>query len=816
MAEALEPGIVSEMREHLATIEPLLLSAEHRALTAAEIANLFRAFHSLKGLARVAEAVGMERLLHASESHLAGVRAGNRPLAAAAVDTLIALADWIGATIDAGSLGDHPPQTLAETVTALGGANGTTTDHGTAQPQLVLGLEADMVRAFSEMLTEVRPRLNAWTDAAPSSEEADGRDDADMLEHAATKLRLAGMAAAAVRLRDAPQSERRAAFEALAGLMDAFEIATGAATGERPIPPPVVLSPDAPAGGPLEDLRLAFAQVGIVASHLPGMATSASDLFLEGSGFGLVELGFEAHDAELLRAIADWPILASRTAEIDGEPVLALVIAASGSAVPRLADGGETTPAHVHVQVLDGRTPPRFFGQPTEATAITDETQVRVPVGVLDKLFGRIGSFFSVGGRLNALMNESRADEALRRLTDHVVARAPAHMPDIEALVRDRSDLRSIEAEIGHLISLIHESTLGLRVIPFETVVSRFPRMVRDTARGLAKEVRFDLVADHGIKIDKGMADALLDPMMHMVRNAIDHGIELPEERIAAGKQPVARLMLRAEQTGNRLILTISDDGRGIDVARVGQKAVAQRLVLAEELDRMSPAQIARFIFTPGFSTKDQASDLSGRGVGMDVVLVNVTRLGGRIDIDTVSGKGTTFRLDLPLSAAIRPMLLADTGVQLIGFPESMVSETVMVPRDDMQSVNDQPSILHHGRFLPVFDLCTLLGLPTSAQALPVEIAIVVCRWNGHRAGFSVDRIRRRVELLIRETHLRVTELPGMGGVSILGADRIVLALDPDKLMALAASSATRGLRSAPKPASINIPTASHDEATPS
>lgn len=810
MAEALEPGIISEMREHLAAIEPLLLSAEHRALTAAEIANLFRAFHSLKGLARVAEAAGMERLLHASESHLAGVRAGSRPLAAAAVDTLIALADWIGATIDAGSLGDNPPQTLAETVSALAGGDGSTTEHRTPQPQLVLGLEADMVRAFSEMLTEVRPRLDAWADAAPSSEEAVGRDDADMLVHAATKLRLAGMTAAAVRLRDTPQSERRTAFEALAGLMDAFEIATGAAAGLPEIPRPVLLSPDAPAGGPLEDLRLAFAQVGIVASHLPVGTTSASDLYLEGSGAGLLELGFEAPDADLLRGIADWPILASRTAEIDGEPVLALVIAASGGAVPEPADGGETTPAHV--QVLDGRAPPRFFGQPTEAAAITDETQVRVPVGVLDKLFGRIGSFFSVGGRLNALMNESRADEALRRLTDHVVARAPAHMPDIEALVRDRSDLRSIEAEIGHLISLIHESTLGLRVIPFETVVSRFPRMVRDTARGLAKEVRFDLVADHGIKIDKGMADALLDPMMHMVRNAIDHGIELPDERIAAGKPPVARLMLRAEQTGNRLILTISDDGRGIDVPRVGQKAVAQRLVLAEELDRMSPAQIARFIFTPGFSTKDQASDLSGRGVGMDVVLVNVTRLGGRIDIDTVSGKGTTFRLDLPLSAAIRPMLLADTGVQLIGFPESMVSETVMVPRDDMQSVNGQPSILHHGRFLPVFDLCTLLGLPTAAQALPAEIAIVVCRWNGHRAGFSVDRIRRRVELLIRETHLRVTELPGMGGVSILGADRIVLALDPDKLMALAASSATRGLRSVPKPAPATV----EDEATPS
>ena len=796
MAEALEPGIVAEMREHLAAIEPLLLAAEHRTLAAAEIADLFRAIHSLKGLARVAEALSMERLLHGAESHLAGVRSGERPLATTAVDALIGLVDWIGAAIEAGPLAEaEAPEAIADAVGALDGGPGGRAQGEAAPSRLVLGLEPDMVRAFAELLAEVRPSLEAWAGASVAGADDSGRDDADMLVHAAAKLGLAGLAAAALRLRDAVRGARPAAFAALAGLMEAFEIATGVAVGARdatalPVPAP-------PTEGPLEDLRLAFTQAGVAPVHVPRVLTRATERLLEGTGAGLVEIAFEAPDAGLIGAIADWPILASRAAEIDGSAVLALLIAAPGGRAPPFADGSEAKPAHV--QVLDGRTPPRLFGAPVEAAPVADETQVRVPVGVLDKLFGRIGSFFSVGGRLNALMNESRADDALRRLADHVVARAPTLMPDVEALVRDRADLRSIEAEIGHLISLIHESTLGLRVIPFETVVGRFPRMVRDTARGLGKEVRFELAADRGIKIDKGMADALTDPMMHMIRNAIDHGIETPEARIAAGKPPVARLTLRAEQAGNRLVLAIADDGRGIDVERVGRKAVAQRLVMADELERMSPAQVARFIFTPGLSTRDQASDVSGRGVGMDVVLVNVTRLGGRIDIDTVAGRGTTFRLDLPLSAAIRPMLLADTGVQLIGFPESMVSETVMVPRGELQSVNGQPSLLHHGRFLPVFELCPLLGLPMPAHAPPAEIAIVVCRWNGHRAGFSVDRIRRRVELLIRETHLRVTDLPGMGGVSILGADRIVLALDPDKLMALAVSAATRGLRSAPK-----------------
>jgi two-component system, chemotaxis family, sensor kinase CheA len=240
----------------------------------------------------------------------------------------------------------------------------------------------------------------------------------------------------------------------------------------------------------------------------------------------------------------------------------------------------------------------------------------------------------------------------------------------------------------------------------------------------------------------------------------------------------------------------ISDDGRGIDIERVKRRALSSRLASEDEIRRMSDEQLARFIFTPGFSTKEEITDVSGRGVGMDVVLVHVTKLGGKIDITTQPGRGTTFRLDLPLSAAIQPMLLADTGVQSIGFPEAMVSEALMFPSAGVQFVNGQRAILLRERFLPVFRLTELLRLPPpSTAANGAYLPIVLCQWAGQRMGVEVHRILRRGEMLIREAHPRVAALPGIGGITSMGFDRIVLVLDPEGMFELARDASVSGLQ---------------------
>jgi two-component system chemotaxis sensor kinase CheA len=358
-----------------------------------------------------------------------------------------------------------------------------------------------------------------------------------------------------------------------------------------------------------------------------------------------------------------------------------------------------------------------------------------------------------------------------------------------------QNDLSQVEAEVHRLVSLIHEATLGLRVIPLDIVFNRFPRMVREVAKEQSKQIRFEARAD-GIKVDKGMTELLADPLTHMLRNAVDHGIETPAERVAANMPPLAHIRLSAEQHGNRIVIEIRDDGRGIDTERVRQRAVAQGLATDADSSKLSVDQINRFIFAPGFSTADKVSETSGRGVGMDVALINISRLGGRIDVRTVLGQGTIFRLDMPLSAAMQTVLLAETSVQTVAFPERMVVEAATVPRDAIQYVNGQRAILRHDRFLPLFALTDLLQIPTKAdRANDGDLAVIIVSSGRFRYGVEVTRILRRHEMLIRETHPRIAQLPGIGGVSTLGTDRIVLVVDPEGLTDLARRAIVPGMR---------------------
>jgi chemotaxis protein histidine kinase CheA len=426
----------------------------------------------------------------------------------------------------------------------------------------------------------------------------------------------------------------------------------------------------------------------------------------------------------------------------------------------------------------------------------TSDVQVRVPVALLDKMFGRIGQFFGVTTRFNALVFDSEVQDILTEIADYSVLRAPQLLPKIDRLIRQQNDYATLEAETHRLISVIHEMTLGLRVIPIDTLFARFPRMIRDLAHRQGKEVRLD-AQSNGIRVDNGMLELLADPLMHMLRNCVDHGIEPTDAREKAAKPRTATLVLHAEQRGNHIIIEVGDDGRGIDLERVLERAIARNLIDAATAPTLTEEQITQFIFSPGFSTAERVTDTSGRGVGMDIALVNITKLGGVIDIITRRGQGTTFRIDIPLSKAIQSMLIAETGVQTVAFPDRMVAECVVAPASDVQSVNGQRSILIHDRFLPLFALVDLLKLPPPApETLGNDLAIVVCELEGRRVGFQVHRIRRRTDLLIQEMHPRIAKLPGIGGISTIGTDKIVVVVDPEGLFDLARHFAVFGLRS--------------------
>ena len=493
------------------------------------------------------------------------------------------------------------------------------------------------------------------------------------------------------------------------------------------------------------------------------------------------------------------PLLSEATV-VDGEPALFVLLATQEPEPALRARVAQVvgTKAAATVKKLDQQAGDAHFrakARPAADTMGGGETQVRVPVALLDSMFGRIGQFFSVTTRFNALVFDTAVQDSLTEIADYCVLHAPQLLPRIESLVRQQNEYATLEAETHRLISVIHEMTLGLRVIPMDTLFARFPRMVRDLAHRQGKEVRLDAQSS-GIRVDNGMLELLADPLMHMLRNCIDHGIEPPDQREKAGKPRLATLVLHTEQRGNHIIIEVGDDGRGIDIPRVLERAVSRNLVDAAIAPTLSEEQIAHFIFSPGFSTADRVTDTSGRGVGMDVALVNVTKLGGVIDIVTHRGRGTTFRIDIPLSKAIQSMLLAETGVQTVAFPDRMVAECVVAPAGDVQSVNGQRSILIHERFLPLFSLVELLKLPAPPSASKSnELAIVVCELEGRRVGFEVHRIRRRTDLLIQEMHPRIAKLPGIGGISTIGTDKIVVVVDPEGLFDLARRFAVFGLR---------------------
>jgi chemotaxis protein histidine kinase CheA len=484
-------------------------------------------------------------------------------------------------------------------------------------------------------------------------------------------------------------------------------------------------------------------------------------------------------------------LLQGKSIIVEGQPKVSLLLfsrqdeAQLGEAIVNVTGSGIPT----IIRRMDGTIVSRTFGPPLQTVAAegVGDNSVRVPVEILDRLFGRVGEFFQVGSRLNRLVFDESVRESLRRIQDVALGGELVRPEDVARLLEQRRELQDVEVDVQRLLNLIHDATLGLRVIPFNSLFTRINRIVHDLAKNQGKHVHFTGRAE-GIKIDKGTAELIVDPLMHMIRNAIDHGIESPEERQASGKEHTAILQISVGQTGNRIMIDVSDDGRGIDAEKVLHKAIERGLVREAEGHRLSREQIYRFILMPGFSTAETITETSGRGVGMDVALVNVTRLGGRIDIRSTSGRGTRFVIELPLSATIQRVLLVETSHQLLSFPERAVVESLIVGADDIQCVNGQQAILHLGTFLPVFHAEALLQLP-SALDNGGDLAIVVLEHDRQRIGVVVRRILRSHEVLIRETHPRIANLTGIAGVSTLGNGLVLLVTDPPGLFALARRS---------------------------
>ncbi|HEY0834575.1 MAG TPA: ATP-binding protein, partial [Azospirillum sp.] len=444
--------------------------------------------------------------------------------------------------------------------------------------------------------------------------------------------------------------------------------------------------------------------------------------------------------------------------------------------------------------------PPVESPQPAPQPPPTGGGVLRVPGEVIDRFMARIDGMVLLSSDLNTVANDLRLDEAVGALAAKLGAGDPDLRVVRELLDRHRRGLQDLDTELSRSVDRLRESALDLRVVPIERLLDPLPRAVRELARAQGKTIR--LTVDGGdVRIDKSMVETLHDPLLHMVRNAVDHGVETPQERAAAGKPAQAHFSVRAVQRSSRVLLEIADDGRGIDTESVRAKAVRQGLVSEADSRRLSPSEVHDFIFTSGFSTAETITETSGRGVGMDVVRDAILRLGGSIATHTRPGEGTTFLIDLPLSAAIVRTLLVQVEDQVLAIPDRFVEEVCGFTTPDFHRVSGCWSVLRRNRALPVVHLADALGyggrdapeaMPGAMPDATKERQIVVLKLDDRRIGVEIDRLLKRGDLFVRESHPGLAEVPGVGGVSLLNDGRIVVILDGQELFRLARAAQLR------------------------
>jgi len=372
---------------------------------------------------------------------------------------------------------------------------------------------------------------------------------------------------------------------------------------------------------------------------------------------------------------------------------------------------------------------------------------IRVDIERLDNLMNLVGELVMHKGRLEQIGISHQLIEL-----DETV----------EQIDRVSTDLQSV--------------VMKVRMVPVEQVFNRFPRMVRDLAKDLGKEVDF-VIEGKETELDRTVIDEIGDPLVHLLRNAIDHGLEFPEERIKNGKPQKGKLVLRASHEGNNVYIEVEDDGMGIDINNVLAQGIAKNIIDPARAKQMEREEIIDLLFSPGFSTAQNVTDISGRGVGLDVVKSKIEALNGEIYVDSTPGWGTKFKIKLPLTLAIIQALIVAVRDEIYAIPLSSVDETTMISREEIKTVQNQEVITLRGSILPLFRLADLLEITTQTDD-GEEMYVVVVRKGERRIGLVVDALIGQQEIVIKSLGRLLAGIPGIAGAIVAGDGNVRLILD--------------------------------------
>lgn len=386
------------------------------------------------------------------------------------------------------------------------------------------------------------------------------------------------------------------------------------------------------------------------------------------------------------------------------------------------------------------------------------------------------------------LFDEFHTNAANTRQLQGFFSRAEAHVEQLGSLAnRLRDALYEDITRLEVISDELEEGIRTLRLLPLSTIFNLFPRMVRDLARQEGKSV--NLVIEGGsTKADKRILEEMKDPLLHMLRNAIDHGIEPAEERVRLGKPAEATLTLRGYQTGNTIVLEVSDDGRGLDTDTIKEVAMRKGLYRSEELDALSPEQLQALILSPGFSTRTLVTEISGRGVGLDVVRTNVDRLKGHIEIQSQKGQGCTLQVRLGTTLATAHVLVVSVGGIAYALPVEFVDTARLVDPDDIFTVKNQPSLLHNGQPISVMPLAQLLEIPGTETTLKRgeesrHLFCIVLKVGNERLGVFVDALVDEQDVVLKPQSQLLQRVRNVSGATILGTGEVCMVLNPQDLI---------------------------------
>ncbi|WCX95454.1 chemotaxis protein CheA [Pseudomonas aeruginosa] len=480
------------------------------------------------------------------------------------------------------------------------------------------------------------------------------------------------------------------------------------------------------------------------------------------------EEGFGSFDEALARETADDDAFGLFD-EAPGAP-------AASEAFGFFDDAPGSPPAEERAFGLFGGAPgsPAVPGAPAQAVAATargaaapargdgESGSIRVSVEKIDSLINLVGELVitqAMLGQLGEQLDPSRHERLQHAL-----------------------------AQLEHNTRDLQESVMSIRMLPINFIFSRFPRLVRDTATRLGKQVELHLHGEH-IELDKSVIEKLSDPLTHIVRNSIDHGIEPPAERLAAGKPASGTVKLAASHQGGSVVVEVSDDGRGLSRPRILAKARERNLPVH---DGMSDAEVWQLVFMPGFSTAETVTELSGRGVGMDVVKRNIGAMGGRIDIDSAPGMGTRIGIRLPLTLAILDGLIVAVEAVNYVIPLTYIVESLQARSDDVRGLGgeDNAMIRVRGEYLPLFSLHELLRIGGEAPP-PEQGIVVILESEGRSFALQVDELVGQQQVVIKSLEQNFRRVKGIAGATIMGDGSVALILDVDALPRLAAREDT-------------------------